>query len=746
MKSSAIPVDSPLISRFNRDWLWGLLLVLAVILVYQPVWHAGYIWDDEAHVTANPCVIGPLGLKEIWTTGAWRSFPLVITTFWVEHALWGLAPLPYHLVNVFQHAACAVLLWRVLRRLQVPGAWFGAALWALHPLQVESVAWISEMKNTQSCLFFLATILFFLRWLKGRDCEGKTGGTSDYALTLICTALALASKSSTLVLPVVLVLCAWWVEGRWPWRHLPRLLPIILMSVVSAAITLWPQASDLAASADAPLPRSWPERLITAGDAFWFYLGKLLWPHPLITIYPRWQIDAGRLISYLPLLAAMVVLLFLWLKRETRFRPGFFALAYFLVVLSPFLGLIDQSFWRYSFVEDHLQYLAGMGPLALVGAGLVWLTEGTRARTPWLQAGLCAGVLLVLGSLSWQRAWAYESEETLWTDTLAKNPDCWLGDNNLGRARFLEGRVDEAMALYQKALELNPNYAESQYNLGVAFFQKGQDDLAISHYQMALKIDPYFAKGHWNLGIALFQQGRVDEAFAQFKRALEINPYEADARNNFGNALMQMGRVEEAVEQYQKSVEITPNNASTYTNLGAALLQKGEIDQAIVQFRKALALDPRNDLADYCLGLAFSKKGQVDEAIAAYQQALAINPNNALAQNNLAALVQKTQPDLAPTPAPPNPNPAQAHLQRGYALLQKGAVDEAIAEYQKALAINPDYAEAHNNLGSALGQKGELAAAVVQFQEALRLKPDFADAQKNLATAQAMARQAAGSR
>jgi tetratricopeptide (TPR) repeat protein len=679
MKSSAIPVDSPLISRFNRDWLWGLLLVLAVILVYQPVWHAGYIWDDEAHVTANPCVIGPLGLKEIWTTGAWRSFPLVITTFWVEHALWGLAPLPYHLVNVFQHAACAVLLWRVLRRLQVPGAWFGAALWALHPLQVESVAWISEMKNTQSCLFFLATILFFLRWLKGRDCEGKTGGTSDYALTLICTALALASKSSTLVLPVVLVLCAWWVEGRWPWRHLPRLLPIILMSVVSAAITLWPQASDLAASADAPLPRSWPERLITAGDAFWFYLGKLLWPHPLITIYPRWQIDAGRLISYLPLLAAMSVLLFLWLKRETRFRPGFFALAYFLVVLSPFLGLIDQSFWRYSFVEDHLQYLAGMGPLALVGAGLVRLTEGTRARTTWLQAGLCAGVLLVLGSLSWQRAWAYESEETLWTDTLAKNPDCWLGDNNLGTALVNRGKVEEALPLFQKSLELNPNY-----------------DLA---------------------------------------------------HNNLGNALMQMGRVDEAIAEYRKSLEITRNNASAYTNLGAALLQKGEIDQAIVQFQRARALDPKNDLADYCLGLALSKQGRVNEAIAAYQQALAINPNNALAQNNLAALVQKTQPDVAPKAPALSPNPAQAHLQRGYALLQKGAVDEAIAEYQKALAINPDYAEAHNNLGSALGQKGELAAAVVQFQEALRLKPDFVDARKNLATAQAMTRQAAaGSR
>ena len=200
---------------FRRDWFWGLLLILLVLLAYTPVWNAGFVWDDGVMLTANPCIVGPLGLKEIWTTSAADICPLVITTFWVEHALWGLAPLPYHLANIVMHGACAVALWRVLRSLRVPGAWLGAALWALHPVQVESVAWITEMKNTESCLFFLLSIFFFVKWLNARDLNGRNRGAWYYALSLLFAALAMAGKSSTVILPVVLCLCAWWIEGRW---------------------------------------------------------------------------------------------------------------------------------------------------------------------------------------------------------------------------------------------------------------------------------------------------------------------------------------------------------------------------------------------------------------------------------------------------------------------------------------------------------------------------------------------------
>ena len=265
-------------SWFRRDWLWGLILILSVILTYTPVWHAGFIWDDDAVLTANPCIVGPLGLKEIWTTSAADICPLVLTTFWVEHALWGLAPLPYHLVNVLMHGACAVLLWRVLRSLRVQGAWLGAALWALHPVEVESVAWITEMKNTESGLFFLLSILFFVRWLRAKELDGRTGGGWNYALTLLFAALAMASKSSTVILPVVLCLCAWWMEGRWHWRNVARVVPIFLMSIAASALSIWTQGLQLATVTDPQWVRTWPQRLATAGDAVWFYLGKLLWP------------------------------------------------------------------------------------------------------------------------------------------------------------------------------------------------------------------------------------------------------------------------------------------------------------------------------------------------------------------------------------------------------------------------------------------------------------------------------------
>jgi len=561
-------VTQGLPSWLSRDWLWGLILVLVVILVYQPVWYAGYIWDDEGHVTANPCIIGPLGLKEIWTTSASQFFPLVLTTFWVEHALWGLNPLFYHLVNVFMHGACAVVLWRVLRSLQIPGAWLGAALWALHPVQVESVAWITEMKNTQSCVFYLLTILFFVRWLQTR--ENPKRGDWNYALTLVFSVLAMASKSSTVVLPVVLALCVWWVEGRWQWRHLMRLAPIFLMAVVASAITLWPQTSDAAATADPQFARTWPERVVTSGDAVWFYLGKLLWPHPLIVVYPRWRIDAGQWVSYLPLLAVIVVLFILWLKRESRFRSCFFALSYFLVVLSPFLGLIDQSFWRYSFVEDHLQYLACMGPLALAGAGMVWLAEFIIPGRPWLKSSLCAGLLLVLGMLSWQRAWAYENEESLWTDTLARNSNCWAGYSNLGFALLQKGQPNEAMAYFQKTLEINPNHAIAHYNLGLVLVQKGQMDEAIEQYQKALEINPNYAVAHNNLGWVLFKKGQVDMAIAQYQNALEINPNSAKAHHNLGIAFLQKGQVDKATAQFQEAIRLNPNDSDAQKNLAIA--------------------------------------------------------------------------------------------------------------------------------------------------------------------------------
>ncbi|HUB66731.1 MAG TPA: tetratricopeptide repeat protein [Candidatus Methylacidiphilales bacterium] len=662
----------------ESDWLRRLALVLAVILTYTPVWPSGFVWDDKSLITANPCIVGPLGLKEIWTTRAADICPLVLTTVWLEHALWGLAPLPYHLVNVLLHAACAVLLWEILRKLQIPGAWLGAALWALHPVQVESVAWITEIKNTESSLFYLLAILFYVKYPKARNSnpEGRISSGWNYPLILLFAALALASKSSTVILPAVLCLCAWWIEGRWQWRHLTRVTPIALMSAASCALSLWTQGLQLAAAPDPQWARSWPQRLAAAGDAVWFYLGKLLWPQPLIAVYTRWKIDAGQMISYLPLLAVAAVLFVFWIRRKGWARPWFFVFAYFLIALFPVLGLADNYTFRYSLVFDHFQYLASMGPLALTGAGLSRFSKLICPDGSWLQSGFCAGLLLISGIWSWQRAWVYQNEVSFWTDTLAKNPTCWVGYNNFGNILLQKGRVDEAMEQFQNALDIDPNDADVYDNMGEGLSQKGEIDEAIAQYQKALAINPNNAEAHNNLGNALARQGQWDEAIQQFQMSLEIEPYFAETHYNLGNAFANEGKMDEAMSEYKKALAINPNYANAHTNLGNVLAQKGEMNEAITEYQKALDIDPGY---------------------------------------------------------------ANAYINLGNALMQQKKIDAAITEYQTALQLDPDNFQAHYNLGLILIQKGKLDEAISEFQEVLQLRSDFTAARDALAKAQEMA-------
>ncbi|HUB67204.1 MAG TPA: tetratricopeptide repeat protein [Candidatus Methylacidiphilales bacterium] len=582
-------LQSPPSTR-NRDWLWGSLLVLAVILTYSPVWKAGFVWDDTTAVTENPCIVGPLGLKEIWMIHGGQFFPLVLTTFWTEHALWGLNPLFYHLVNVFLHAANALLLWRVLRSLQAPGAWLGAALWALHPLQVETAAWVSETKNTQSCFFYLLSIFFFVRWLRTKDLE-KPHGRGNYYWSLLFAALAMASKLSTVVLPAVLCLCAWWAEGRWQWRNLLRVVPVLLVPIAAGAAMAWTQTSW--GAADPQWARSWPERIAEAGDAVWFYLAKLIWPQPLMNSYPGWETDTGRWVSYLPTLAVLVIFSILYVLRQSWLRPCFFASAYFLAALFPVLGFVTMSSSAHSLVADHLQYLAGMGPLALAAAALIRLSDFLAlSKIPWLRASLGAGLLLILGAWSWQRAWVFESQETLWSDTIAKNPGCWEAYNNLGSALAQQGQIDEAAALFQKALEIDPQYAEACDNLGNVLLQKGQLNEAIFLFRKVLATVSNDADAHYNLGRALMEQGDLEKATAQFQQALEINPTFADAENNLANVFLQKNQLDEAIFHYQQALRINPGMAGIHYNLGNAFIQKEQLDQAIIQFQEALRLNP----------------------------------------------------------------------------------------------------------------------------------------------------------
>ena len=656
----------------QRDWLWGFVLIGLVCVAYARVFNAGFIWDDESHLTRNPCIVGPLGLKEVWTSARAVYYPLVLTTFWTVHKFVGLSPWPYHLLNVLLHAGSAVLLWQILRQLNVRGAWLGAALWALHPVMVQSVAWVTELKNTQSGFFYLLSILCFLKWDEkppqqggalSRSPQRRTGDRRSliFALSLIFFILATLSKPSVVMLPAVIGLCIWWRTGRIYWRDVAALAPFVLISALASVWTILEQKFH-AGAIGAEWAQTWPDRLIIAGRAIWFYVAKLIWPHPLIFIYPRWEIDSSQLMAYLPLVAALAGIVALWLIRAKWSRAVFFAAAYYVVSLFPVLGFFSVYFFRYSFVSDHFQYLASMGPLALAGAGIVtgcnrlaasrrlsalpstWWRSAT-CMTPF--AGICGVVLLALVFLTWRQTAVYHNVVTLYTATLTKNPGCWMAHYNLGITLNDQGDADRAIAHYRQAVELRPSYAEAHYNLGRLLAQKGQLDEALVHYEKALEINPADAEAHNNLGATLFANGRVDEAIAHYRKALAIQPDYADASCNLASALLSNGDLDGAIAYYSACLAILPNQAEAQYNLASALFQTGRMDEAIAHYQKVLELRPESADARANLGSIFLAKGRVRDAIAQYRDALRIAPDNVAAQSNLAwVLATAADPSL----------------------------------------------------------------------------------------------------
>jgi tetratricopeptide (TPR) repeat protein len=552
---------APTVAPWWREgWVHGLALVALVGLVYTPVWFAGFVWDDHVVVVNNGAVTTPAGLRWIWTSSAADICPLTLTTFWAEWQLCGAWPLPFHLVTLALHAGCAVVLWRVLRALAIPGAWLGAAIWALHPVLVESVAWVSEMKNTQSGLFFLLAVLFFIRSIGG--------GRRDYLLSLLFAVLAIASKSSTVILPGVLLLCAWWQERRLSWRQVARVAALAPVIVAAVLVSAWTQKLQMASSENPILDG--PQRLVLAGKAVWFYLGKLAWPHPIIAAYPRWPLEPGRAVSYLPLAAALALTALFWMRRGAWARPWFFAWSFFLVALLPVLGLFQLVYFSRSFVADHFQYLASMGPLALAGAGIIRLGRcAPKAR--WLSPAVGTVLIMFLGAMSWRLAWSYENESVFWKETLAKNPAFWQGDIDFGGLLFTQGKIAQAADVFRTALRINPDSPEGHYNLANMLLAQGKREAAQAEFRAAIKLRPGFAEAHGNLGTILAMNGDLDGAAGEYRRAVTLQPDNAGTRYNLAVILMGNGHLDEAIANLREAQRLDPGNIDIQVCLGRAL-------------------------------------------------------------------------------------------------------------------------------------------------------------------------------
>lgn len=651
----------------GRSFGWGCaLIVLLTMVAYLPALRGGFIWDDDAYVTENPLLTAPDGLKRIWFSAHHESqyFPLVFTTLRFERKLWGLDPTGYHVVNVLLHAMNALLVWTVLRRLALPGAWLAAAIWAVHPVNVESAAWITELKNTQSTLFYL---LALLAWIKFTDTQ-TTRPWRFYALALLLQALALLSKTTACTLPAAMALVLWVRHRPIGWKRIAQLVPFLILGVVMGLVSMWWE-THLSNYHKEYSVVSALDRLLIASRAVWFYAMKLVWPTKLTFSYPRWQINPRDPLQYVWLIGCAAVALVLWWRRNNWGRGCAAAIVFFVAALSPLLGFIPLYTFRYSFVADHYQYVASMGLIALFVAAVSRQAAALRLSFE-VRCTLSSLLLLVLGALTWQQCHIYRNLETLWRDTLAKNPGSWMAHNNLGLELFNAGNVEGAMREYRASLQIKPDHVEAYNNLGFALAGRGRFTEAAVQYQTALRIDPDSAAVHQNLGNALASQGRFEEAIAEYRAALRIKPDYAQALYNMANTLVNQKRISEAIAAYQAALKITPNIAEIRSNLGSVL----------------------------------ASQGRFAEATAEYQAALRINPGLLAVHNNL-----------------------------GTVLANQGRTSEAIAEYAAALRLNSDYAEAHYNLGVALEQAGRRQEAIGHYEQALRIKPDYTAAQNRLA-------------
>lgn len=610
---------------------WAIVLLAGTVLAYQPAWQAGFVWDDDAYVTDNPLLSAPDGLRRIWfsTDSPSQYFPLVYTVLRLEYGAWGLNATGYHWVNLLLHATNALLVWGILRRLRLPGAWFAAAIFALHPVQVESVAWVTELKNVLS-LFF--TLIAFAGWLTFTGIGAAApAGRRWYALALGCYALALCSKTTACTLPAALLVVGWWREGKVTLRRALQVLPFVVLGLAMGLVTIWWERHHQGTQGEG-FTIGWLERFLIAGRAAWFYLGKLVWPAGLSFSYGRWEIDAARVSAYAGLGAAVTAVVFLWRMRARLGRGPIAAAVFFVATLSPMLGFVMLYTFRYAFVADHYQYVAMIGPIA---AGVAGVAAWRRKLSPSRQAGVAmAGfaTVITLGVLTARQGRMYADVETLWRATLERTPNSFIAHANLAAALVDSGRPDEAIGHAEQALALRPTGADlalTQVTLGNAWMRKGDPARGMEHFRRALVAAPGFANAHNNLGSALLDQGRDDQAQAQFEAALRSMPRHGEAHYHLGHVAFRRQDYATAIQHYRLATQLRPRDADARNDLATALYLAGQADAALQEFEAAVALKPDFARAHANLGMVLRERGNASAAQAHLQRAAELEAGSA---------------------------------------------------------------------------------------------------------------------
>lgn len=575
----------------KKKVLLGLALVAAVVAAYLPALQAGFVWNDDTYLTENPTLDRPDALSLIWTEpkASEQYYPLVFTTFWFEKQLWGLNSLGYHLVNVLLHAGSALLLWAFLRRLGLPAAWLAAGLFALHPMCVESVAWVTERKNTLSLFLSLVAMHALLASEDARAAAAEPPKKRKarvevpwhrrpaalYAGALAAFTLALFAKTTVSVVPAVLLVLVWWRKGRIAASDVKPLVPFFAVGAALAFHTAWLEKTMVRATGD-----DWslgiPGRLVLAGKVVTFYAGQFLFPRDIVFIYPRWAIDPNVLSQWLPAIGALALLGTAWVLRGRVGRGPLTVLLLFGGVLFPAMGFFNVYSMRYSFVADHFAYQAVAIAAAGVVCGAASLLPASKPGVKRVGAGALSAVIVLAGVASSRQAHAFENAETLWRHTLAKNPDCFICHTNYGFWLSGQGRGDEAVGHFDQSLRIRPDNVPTLLNLAKIEEDRGRFDAAAGRLRAALALDAADTTVLINLGTVETKGGHLDEAVATYREALRLgSPADYLAHNGLAVALARKGDLSGAVTEFQAALRANPDYAPARANLEKLLAAAG---------------------------------------------------------------------------------------------------------------------------------------------------------------------------